>query len=83
MSKKYCSASLLLSLLRGRLAGGMSIGLILEGTVGRLYNHTAVEPFVPCIAITSLVLGLLVSNRIVPSAACELDMDDWPHLALR
>ena len=46
------------------VAGGMSIGIILEGTVGRLYNHTAVEPFVPCIAITSLVLGLLVSNRI-------------------
>jgi hypothetical protein len=44
--------------------GGMSIGLILEGTVGRLYRHTAAEPFMPCIAITAFVLGLLVSDRI-------------------
>jgi hypothetical protein len=46
------------------VAGGMTIGLILESTVGRLYSHTAAEPFVPCVAIPAFVLGLLVSDRV-------------------
>jgi hypothetical protein len=46
------------------VAGGMTIGLIPEVTVGRLYSHSAVAPFVPCIAITAFVLGSLVSPRI-------------------
>jgi hypothetical protein len=46
------------------VVAGMTIGLILELTVGRLYAHTAAEPFMPCIAITAFVFGLLLSNRI-------------------
>jgi len=43
---------------------GMTIGLVLEGTVGRVYARTIFEPYVPCIAITAFVFGLLVSYRI-------------------
>ncbi len=46
------------------VAGGMTIGLILEGTVGRFYRHTILEPFVPCIAITAFALGALASYHL-------------------
>jgi hypothetical protein len=44
--------------------GGMTIGLILEITVGRVYSHTVLEPFVPSIAITAFALGAAVSYHI-------------------
>jgi hypothetical protein len=46
------------------VAGGMTIGLILEGTVGRFYSHTIFEPFAPCIAMTAFALGAVVSYHL-------------------
>ncbi|MGB8987982.1 MAG: hypothetical protein WCC37_15385 [Candidatus Sulfotelmatobacter sp.] len=46
------------------VAGGMLLGFLPEALIGKLYYNTGFEAYSPAIALTALLLGYFVSNRI-------------------
>lgn len=45
--------------------GGMLVGFLPEGLIGRLYYNTGFEPYSPAIACSALLLGYFVASKIL------------------